>query len=85
MKRLILTALLIFGATAANAEPIIGKDAVRILSKGKIITKADSSKYFGRVQHHVILKDDAYYCELWGGTEEFAAECTKLKIVPLAN
>ena len=85
MKHLILTTSLIFGATAVSAEPIIGKDAVRILSKGKIITGSDSSKYFGRVEHHVILKDDAYYCEIWGGTEEFAAECTKLKIVPLAN
>ena len=85
MKQILLTISLIFGATAVSAEPIIGKDAVRILSKGKIITKADSSKYFGRVEHYVILKDDAYYCEIWGGTEEFAAECTKLKIVPLAN
>ena len=39
MKRLTITALLVLAATVANANEYKGKDAVKIISKGKIMGK----------------------------------------------
>ena len=60
MRHLILTILLILGATAVNAQPAEGK----ILQKGKVIY-INEIKSFGKVQflqYHVMYKERYYLC-----------------------
>ena len=63
MKRIFITALLVLTAQVANANDYEGKDAVKIMSQGKIVMEREANKYTTNLV--VLLKDEAYSCLLF--------------------
>ena len=68
MKRILLTALLIFGATVANAQTIPTPN--KIITEGKIINKA----VYGSTKTNVLLwaayRGEIWRCSLYTHTEK---------------
>ena len=78
MKRLTITALLVLAATVVNANEYKGKDAVKIISKGKIMMEREINRY--AIAFLVLLKDDAYSCRMGGGAAGFQAICEEVDV-----
>ncbi len=79
MKRLTITALLVLTATVANANEYSGKDAVKIISKGKIMMERELNRY--AISFIVLLKDDEYSCQMGANANGFEAICAELIFV----
>ena len=77
LRRVILTFLLIVGATSVSAEPAEGK----ILQRGKIIY-INETKSFGKVEdleYHVMYKDRYYLCKFTGEAKDYF--CDEIKVI----